>query len=171
MVAVIPARGPSQAATAEVPRPSSRPERLSSVGESDGSGACAWYAPAMSKAYKCPVCANEADSAATVCSNPACRAELAFCSHCRDISTYLLVEKRRGRDLYRCERCQRPVVKCYTWLSGGYCNGLARAGGSTGGSTDMPLCASCTTRAGEVARNIIGWTVIGALGTLVGRRK
>jgi hypothetical protein len=121
----------------------------------------------MSKGYKCPVCANEVDSAATVCSNPACRAELAFCSHCRDISTYVLVEKRRGRDMYRCERCQRLAVKCYTWLSGAYCNGLARAGGSL----DMPFCASCSTRVGEVTRNVIGWTVIGALSGLVGRRK
>lgn len=120
----------------------------------------------MSKAYKCPVCANEVDSAATVCSNPACRAELAFCSHCRDVSTFVLVEKRRGRDVYRCDRCQRLVVKCYTWLSGGYCNGMARAG-----STAMPLCASCTMRVGEVARNVIGWSVIGAIGALVGRRK
>lgn len=122
----------------------------------------------MSKAYKCPVCAGEVDAATTVCSNPACRAELAFCSHCRDISTYVLVEKRKGRDLYRCERCQRLAVKCYTWLSGGaYCNGLARAGGST----DMPLCANCTTKAGEVARHIVGWTVAGALTALIGRRK
>ena len=106
----------------------------------------------MSKAYKCPVCSNEVDAQATVCSNASCRAELGFCSHCRDITTYTLAEERKDttrRNVYRCDRCQRLGVKCYTWLSGGYCNGMARAG-----STAMPLCASCTMRVGEVARNV-----------------
>ena len=100
----------------------------------------------MSKTYRCPVCSNEVDVAATVCSTAACRAELAFCSHCRDITTYVLVEERRGRtarNIYRCDRCQRLGVKCYTWLSGSYCNGLARAGQSV----DLPLCSGCSSRA------------------------
>ena len=44
------------------------------------------------------------------CSNPSCRRELAFCSHCRDVSTYTLVEKGEGllgRDHYKCDRCER----------------------------------------------------------------
>lgn len=124
----------------------------------------------MSKTYKCPMCSNEVDSAATVCSNAACRAELMFCSHCRDISTYVLAEARGGRtarNLYRCDRCQRLGVKCITWLSGGYCNGMARAGSSV----DMPLCSGCSTRVAEVSRSVIGWTLIGALGGLVKGRK
>ena len=123
----------------------------------------------MSKTYRCPVCANEVDVAATICSSAACRAELAFCSHCRDITTYVLVEERRGRtarNLYRCDRCQRLGVKCYTWLSGAYCNGLARAGESV----DMPLCSGCSGRVAEVSRNVIGWTLIGALGGLLNRK-
>ncbi len=123
----------------------------------------------MSKTYRCPVCANEVDVAATICSSAACRAELAFCSHCRDITTYVLVEERRGRtarNLYRCDRCQRLGVKCYTWLSGAYCNGLARAGDAV----DMPLCSGCSGRVAEVSRNVIGWTLIGALGGLFKRK-
>jgi hypothetical protein len=123
----------------------------------------------MGKAYKCPVCSNEVDVAATVCSNPACRAELALCSHCRDITTYVLAEERKGRtkrNRYRCDRCQRLGVKCYTWLSGGYCNGLARSGETV----DMPLCASCSTRAGEVSRSVISWTLIGAVTAIVKKK-
>jgi hypothetical protein len=30
-----------------------------------------------------------------VCSNPECRKDLAFCSHCRDVSTYSLVGKAK----------------------------------------------------------------------------
>lgn len=134
-------------------------------GRQEGRGIL-WH---MSKTYRCPVCSNEVDVAATVCSNAACRAELAFCSHCRDIATYVLVEERRGktaRNIYRCDRCQRLGVKCYTWLSGGYCNGLARAGASV----DMPLCSGCSSRVAEVSRNVIGWTLIGALGGLLKRK-
>ena len=124
------------------------------------------YPASMSKAYKCPVCQNEVDAAATVCSNAACRAELMFCSHCRDISTYVLAEERKGkssRNTYRCDRCQRLGVKCYTWLSGGYCNGMARAGGRF----DRSLCSGCSGRVSEVSRSVIGWTLIGALGGLI----
>jgi len=123
----------------------------------------------MSKAYKCPVCQNEVDAAATVCTNSACRAELMFCSHCRDISTYVLAEERKGkstRNTYRCDRCQRLGVKCYTWLSGGYCNGMARAGGRF----DRPLCSGCSSRVSEVSRAVIGWTLIGALGGLIKKK-
>ena len=120
----------------------------------------------MGKAFKCPVCSNEVDAAAVVCSNPACRAELALCSWCRDISTYVLAEERTGRtqrNRYRCDRCQRLGVKCYTWLSGAaYCNGLARAGDSV----DSPLCASCSSRAAEIGRSVISWSIIGAVGAL-----
>lgn len=123
----------------------------------------------MSKAYKCPVCSNEVDAQATVCGNPVCRAELGFCSHCRDITTYTLAEERNDRtrrNLYRCDRCQRLGVKCYTWLSGGYCNGLARAGERY----DRPLCAQCSARAGEVARSVVSWTIIGAVSALVRKK-
>lgn len=123
----------------------------------------------MSKPYKCPMCANEVDAAATVCSNAACRAELALCAHCRDITTYTLFEERNGktaRNLYRCDRCQKLGVKCYTWLSGGYCNGLARSGDRF----DRPFCAACSTRVGEVTRSVLSWTIIGAVGSLVKKK-
>ena len=84
----------------------------------------------MSKDYKCPACQNSVDRSATVCSNPVCRADLAFCSHCFDITTYTLAEKGEGRfsrDKFKCARCERIGVKCLNWLAGGYCNGLARA--------------------------------------------
>jgi hypothetical protein len=119
----------------------------------------------MAKEYQCPACKNPVDQAATICSNTVCRAELAFCSHCRDITTYSLVEKatgRFGRDKWKCARCERVGVKCLTWLIGGYCNGLARAGEGRG--VDKPLCATCNGRVGEVGRSVIGWSLIGALG-------
>jgi len=127
------------------------------------------YLPLMGKAYKCPVCSNEVDVAATVCSNPACRAELALCSHCRDITTYVLAEERKSRtkrNRYRCDRCQRLGVKCYTWLSGGYCNGLARSGEHV----DLPLCAACSSRAAEVSRSVLSWSLIGAVGGMVRKK-
>lgn len=123
----------------------------------------------MGKAYKCPVCTNEVDAAATVCSNAACRAELALCSHCRDITTYVLAEETQGRgkrNRYRCDRCQKLGVKCYTWLSGGYCNGLARSGAGF----DMPLCAGCAAKAAEVTRSVVSWTLIGAVSALARRK-
>lgn len=124
---------------------------------------------AMSKSYKCPACQQEADSAATVCSNPSCRAQLAFCAHCRDITTYVLVERRRGtlvRDTYRCDRCQGVGVRCYTWVSGGYCNGLARAGDKV----DRPFCPTCSGRVSEMARSVVSWTLIGVFGGMLKRK-
>jgi hypothetical protein len=121
----------------------------------------------MSKTYKCPACQNEVDRAATVCSNPVCRASLAFCSHCMDITTYTLAESGEGRwkrDRYKCGRCERLGVKCLNWIVGGHCNGLARAAER---AVDKPLCASCTGRVGEVARSVIGWSLIGAVGGLL----
>lgn len=123
----------------------------------------------MSKTYKCPACQNEVDQAASVCSSAACRASLAFCPHCRDITTYVLVERRDGRfvrDTYRCDRCQGLGVKCLTWLSGGYCNGLARPGKLV----DRPLCATCSGRVGEMARTMVSWTLIGAIGGRLGKK-
>jgi hypothetical protein len=123
----------------------------------------------MSRSYKCPACQHEADDRASVCSNPACRAALAFCPSCRDITTYVLVEKREGRmvrDTYRCDRCQGVGVKCLTWLSGGYCNGLAR----TGDRVDRPLCPNCSKQASEMARSVVSWTIIGAFGGLLKRK-
>jgi hypothetical protein len=96
---------------------------------------------------------------------------LAFCSHCRDVTTYTLAEKGEGRfarDRYQCGRCQRIGVKCLTWLTGGYCNGLARA---KEGRVDKPLCANCTQRVGEVGRTVVGWSLIGAFGGLIKPRK
>ena len=125
----------------------------------------------MSKTYKCPACQNEVDRAATVCSNPVCRASLAFCSHCMDITTYTLAEAGSGRfkrDRFKCARCERFGVKCLNWIAGGHCNGLARA---ADGSMDKPLCANCTGKVGEVARSVIGWSLIGAVGGLLRPRK
>ncbi len=125
----------------------------------------------MAKDYQCPRCKNPVDRAATVCSNAECRAALAFCSHCRDVTTYQQVETGKGsltRDRYRCDRCQGLGVKCLTWVTGGYCNGLARAGS---GRVDKPLCASCNDRMGEVSRSVLGWSLITALGGLIKRPK
>lgn len=124
----------------------------------------------MSKTYRCPACENEVDQGAIVCSNPKCRKDLAFCSHCRDVSTYSLVAKaegRLGRDRYRCDRCERTGMKCLTWAAGGYCNGLAR----TGGKWDQPLCSNCHQRVGELGRTVVGWTLIGAVGGLLKPRR
>ena len=132
----------------------------------------------MPKEYLCPACKNQVDRGATVCSNPVCRAELAFCSHCRDVTTYTLVDQGRGRlerDLYRCDRCQKVGCKCLTWILGGYCNGLARASqpGEAGrrAGADKPLCANCNDRVGEVGRSVVSWGLIGALGGLLKRRR
>lgn len=125
---------------------------------------------AMAKDYRCPACNNVVDVGATVCSNPACRQDLAVCAHCRDLTTLVLVaagEGRLGRDRYRCVRCERLGVKCVTWLAGGYCNGLARVGSRW----DQPLCARCNDRVGEVSRTVVGWTLVGALGGLVKPRR
>jgi len=125
----------------------------------------------MSREYHCPACNGVVDQAATICSNPVCRAELAFCSHCYDVGTFTLAEPSKGRfdrDRFRCARCQRLGVKCLTWLAGGYCNGLARA---TDGRLDKPLCARCNGSAGEVGRSVVGWSLIGALGGLLKPRK
>jgi hypothetical protein len=125
----------------------------------------------MAREYTCPACKNPVDRAATVCSNAVCRAELAFCSHCRDVTTYTLAEPGKGRldrDRYKCARCERLGVKCLTWLAGGYCNGLARA---DVGRIDKPLCASCNDRVGEVGRTVIGWSLVGAFGGLLKPRK
>ena len=75
----------------------------------------------MSRTYQCPACKNEVDRSATVCSSPGCRKELAFCSHCRDVTTYMLAEKGEGRmqrDKFKCGRCERIGVKCLNWLAG-----------------------------------------------------
>ena len=125
----------------------------------------------MSREYHCPACKNPVDRAATVCSNTVCRVELAFCSHCRDVTTYTLSAAGKGRfdrDRYKCGRCERLGVKCLTWLAGGYCNGLARA---DEGRMDKPLCAHCNDRVGEVGRSVVGWSLIGAFGGLLKPKK
>lgn len=121
----------------------------------------------MAKDYQCPACKNVVDAHATVCSNPVCRASLAFCSHCRDISTYTLLQKGEGRldrDRWKCDRCEGIGVKCLTWISGGYCNGLARGADKGRGK---PLCANCMGRVGEVGRTVVSYSLIGALGALI----
>lgn len=123
----------------------------------------------MGKDYQCPACSKPVDGGAVVCSNPECRKDLAFCSHCRDICTYALTEPgtgRFGRDKFRCSRCERIGVRCLTWAAGGYCNGLARAGGRW----DQALCARCNDRVGEVTRTVAAWSLIGALAGLVKRK-
>jgi hypothetical protein len=142
----------------------------------------------MPKDYKCPACQNDVDKAASVCSNPVCRASLAFCSHCRDVTTYTLAEAGAGRmqrDKYKCARCERIGVKCLTWVVGGDCNGLARASGESqrlgpagaaggaerSGRIDKTLCAACSDRVGEVGRSVVSWTLIGAFGGLLRPKK
>ena len=123
----------------------------------------------MAKSYQCPSCQNAVDEKATVCSNPSCRAQLAFCLHCRDVVTYQWIERPTSwlqRDAYRCNRCEQEGVKCLTWLTGGYCNGLARAGKRL----DRPFCPACSGKAGEVARSIVSWSVIGAFGGLLKKK-
>ncbi len=123
----------------------------------------------MGKDYQCPACKNPVDGGAVVCSNAECRKDLAFCSHCRDICTYALVEAgtgRFGRDKFKCSRCERLGARCITWAAGGYCNGLARAGGRR----DQLLCARCNDRVGEVGRTVVAWSMIGALAGIVKRK-
>jgi hypothetical protein len=123
----------------------------------------------MGKDYTCPGCQKPVDGGAIVCPNSDCRKDLAFCSHCRDITTYELISPgtgRFGRDKFKCARCERPGVRCLTWAAGGYCNGLARSGGRW----DHALCARCNERVSEVGRSVVGWTLIGALGGLVRRK-
>lgn len=123
----------------------------------------------MSRIYRCSACNNEVDAKATVCSSTSCRKALALCSHCRDISTYTRIDEpaRRGRERFRCDRCERVGVRCLVWVSGGYCNGLARAGDRV----DMPLCAGCGARASEMGRGMIGYALMGAMGLVLKRRK
>lgn len=128
----------------------------------------------MSRTYRCLACENEVDQKAAVCSSPACRKALAFCSHCRDITTYTLVRRaagKLGRDRLRCDRCRQVGARCLTWVGGGYCNGLARAGGKDGAGVTRPLCASCEGRVGEMARGVAGHAVMGAVGFVLKRRK
>lgn len=128
----------------------------------------------MAKEYQCPACKNPVDRSATVCSNPVCRSNLAFCSHCRDVTTYTLAEKASGRfsrDRFKCDRCERIGVKCLTWLAGGYCNGLAAAQDPGSRRPDKPLCAACQDRVGEVGRSVLSWSLIGAVGGLLRPRR
>lgn len=124
----------------------------------------------MAKSYHCPACNNEVERAAAICGNVACRRELAYCSHCRDVTTYTLLAEGKGRferDTFRCDRCERPGVKCITWVSGGYCNGLAKKGEHRGAT----LCASCSGRAYEMGRSLAGWGVMTAVGMIFKKRK
>lgn len=123
----------------------------------------------MSKSYKCPSCQSEVDSAAQLCSNSSCRANLAFCSCCRDICTYEMAEAKESfikKERFRCNRCQSIGAKCLTWLTGGYCNGLAK----TGPTMDRPFCAQCSNQFGDMARNVLGWTLIGLFGSLTRKK-
>ena len=106
------------------------------------------------------VCLNEVDAALRSTFNAACApARLMFCSHCRDISTYVLAEGvRPRRQLLPLRPLPAACVKCYTWLSGGYCNGMARAGAA---STAAVLRLT-TARSVRISRSVIRWTLIGA---------
>lgn len=153
----------------------------------------------MARTYRCPRCREETDPGAAICSNAACRAELAFCSQCRDVTTYrplaggpaspssgsdgsaprveappsaarrsgggLFARWRRGT--FVCERCERPGVKCRSWLMGGYCNGLARAGEGWRNQ----LCARCSHAVASAGKNVATAALIGGLGGLLRRRK
>ena len=123
-----------------------------------------------SRTYRCPSCNQEVDQRAAQCGNPTCRRPLAFCSRCRDVTTYTEEPSAAGRfarKRYRCDRCEATGVRCYTSLAGGYCNGLARAGAHL----DQPLCALCSERAADIGRNVVGYALMGAIGLVLNKRR
>ena len=61
----------------------------------------------------------------------------------------------------------RLGVRCFTWVAGGYCNGLAR----TGEVLDKPLCAACSGRASDVGRSMLSYALMGALGMVLRKRR
>jgi hypothetical protein len=120
----------------------------------------------MGKPEECPACHQETDRAAAVCSNPACRRELALCWSCRAVTTFTLVVRAAGplgRDRLRCDRCLRVGVRCVSWSTGGYCNGLASP---TGWHLRCPRCAE---RIGDAGRSAATNSLAGALGGVIGR--
>jgi len=125
-----------------------------------------------SRRFTCPRCGNETSHHAARCSNPDCRAELGFCSFCRDVTTTSLVAARSAiqRRLYRCDKCGEQVVHCSRNLVGGNCNGLARAGKVR----DHLLCDDCADALGANLKQIGGGIAGVALSLILGglfRRK
>jgi hypothetical protein len=105
----------------------------------------------------CPGCEREVSSRAAVC--PSCRAELALCSWCHDLTTLDEGESRGRlrRTRHVCGKCHHPGVRCRTAGLGGYCNGLARDGGLVGAQ----LCTVCSATALDAAKTVTAWTLIG----------
>lgn len=121
------------------------------------------------KEYQCSKCGTKTARGAKRCSNAECRAELAFCSFCKDVVTYEIAENTGGkvrRDLYRCGKCGERVLKCRTWIMGGSCNGLARAGSRW----HRQLCDDCKGGATEFAKRVGVLALGSALGSVLRRK-
>lgn len=97
--------------------------------------------------YACPRCATLADPSARRCANVNCKAELGFCSHCRQVSTF-----QEGH----CTRCEGKVVSCVMRSLGNNCNGYARAEG-----LGRVFCDRCRERSGVVVRWGLGIVAAG----------
>ena len=121
------------------------------------------------KDYQCSKCGSKTARGAKRCSNPSCRAQLAFCSYCKDIVTYEMEAQRSGpirRQLYTCGKCGEQVLMCRTWVMGGSCNGLARAGTRW----HRQVCDDCKTGATEFGKRIAVLALGTALGSLLRRK-
>ena len=122
------------------------------------------------KDYTCGKCNAKTARGAKRCSNTSCRTELAFCSYCKDVVPYELDGGNGGgavrRDMYLCGRCGERVLKCRTWLMGGSCNGLARAGDKW----HRQLCDDCKTGATEFAKRVGVLALGSALGSVLRRK-
>lgn len=99
--------------------------------------------------YKCPRCQTQTDIGVRRCPDPMCRAELGFCSHCRQLSTF-----QDGR----CGRCDGEVKPCLMRSIGANCNGFARIEG-----VGAVICDRCRERAGAVVRWGVGAYAVSAL--------
>ena len=122
-----------------------------------------------SKDYTCAKCGAKTARGAKRCSNPECRVELAFCSFCKDVVPYELADASPGagrRETFRCAKCGEKVLRCRTWIMGGSCNGLARAGSKW----NRQLCDDCKTGATEFAKRVGVLALGSALGSVLRRK-
>jgi hypothetical protein len=112
--------------------------------------------------WLCPSCKANTPPGATICAG--CKTPLAQCPWCRELTS--LATMTQGsflrRELYSCDRCSRPGVKCRTWTMGGYCNGLARGEGR-----GKQLCANCTSAFLSATKTIAAWTLMGIIGNML----
>lgn len=121
------------------------------------------------KDYTCSKCGAKTARGAKRCSNPDCRVELAFCSFCKDVVPYELADEGASlgrRATFRCGKCGERVLKCRTWIMGGSCNGLARAGDKW----HRQLCDDCKTGATEFAKRVGVLALGSALGSVLRRK-